>query len=81
MADVKYGALSTPTDYQSEMADIQRRRLLAQALQQQGMEGMGGTEMVGGWAIPKSPMEGLGKAAQQLSGAYQQKQLMEEEKQ
>ena len=81
MAQPNYGALSAPTDYQSELADIKRRQMLAQALQEQGMQPSGGTEMVGGWAIPKSPFEGLGKAAQQLSGAYQQNQLRKEEKQ
>ena len=80
MAEPKYGALSAPTDFSTELADIQRRKLLAQALQEQGMQPLGQTEMVGGWAIPRSPMEGLGKAAQQISGAYQQKELKDQEK-
>lgn len=75
-----YGALSGPTDYQSELADIKRRQMLAQALQEQGMQGLGPTEQVGGWAIQKSPLEGLAKAAQTGVGAYQQKELLGEQR-
>jgi hypothetical protein len=78
MAGIQQVSFTSP--YSAEEADIQRRRAMAEALQAQGQQGLGPTEMVGGWAIPKSPWEGLGKAAQQVSGAYQQKQLRGEEK-
>ena len=65
--------------YAVELQDIERRRRLAEALQQQGLQPMGGTEMAGGWAIPRSPMEGVGKLAQALVGAYGQKRTKEEE--
>lgn len=61
-----------PTDYAAQQAQIDRQRKYAELLQQQGLEGTGQTDMVGGWAIPKSHWEGIGKLAQSLSGAYQQ---------
>lgn len=74
-----YGAFSG-NDYTLELSDIERRKKLAQALQEQGMAPAGGTETVGGWAIRKSPLEGLSKAMQQGLGAYQQQKLMGREK-
>ncbi len=68
------------SDYTSEQADIERRRKMAELLQQQGQTPMGPTESVGGWAIQKSPLEGLGKMLQSYSGAKGQKQATEEEK-
>ncbi len=68
------------SDYTSEQADIERRRKMAELLQQQGQTPMGPTESVGGWAIQKSPLEGLGKMLQSYSGARGQKQATEEEK-
>ena len=75
-----YGAFSQPNDFSLELADLERRRQLAQALQAQGQSPLGQTETVGGWAIPKSPLEGLAKIAQSASGAYQQNKLTEQEK-
>jgi hypothetical protein len=75
-----YGAFTSANDYSTQLADIERRRKLAEMLQAEGMKPLGDTEMVGGWAIPKSPMEGLGKAAQQISGAYQQQKITEDER-
>ena len=66
--------LSFSDPYASEQADIERRLRLAQALQAQGAEGLGPTEMVGGFAVKKSPFEGLAKVAQQGLGAYQERQ-------
>lgn len=72
ISNVGFGA---PNDYSVEMADIERRRRLAEALQAQGMAPMGGTEMAGGWAIKKSPFEGLGKIAQAYAGASQHDEI------
>lgn len=75
MAGMK--AVSFTDPYAQEQEEIERTRRLAEAMQAQGQQGLGGTEVVGGWAIPKSPWEGAGKAAQQIFGAYQGKQANE----
>ncbi len=72
--------LNMPTDYSVEMEQLLRRRKLAELMQQQGMQPDGPTETITGWAIPRSPMEGLGKAAQQMSGAYQSGQVDSKQK-
>jgi hypothetical protein len=57
--------------YSAEQMSILRRQKLAEALQQQGMQMPTGTETApGGWAIKRSPMEGIGKISQQMAGAY-----------
>lgn len=73
-------AVSFTNPYSAEEDDIARRRRMAEALQAQGSSGLGPTETVGGWAIPKSPWEGLGKVAQSASGAYQEKQADRQQK-
>lgn len=72
--------LSFSDPYAVEQSEIERKRRLAEALQAQGAQGLGPTEMVGGWAIQKSPWEGAAKLAQSLSGAYQEKQAAGEMK-
>ncbi len=67
-----------------EMQDIARKRKLAEALtvqNAQGLSSLGDTQMVGGWAIPKSPWESVGSLGQALSGAYGEQKLNEREKQ
>ncbi|MDO8703392.1 MAG: hypothetical protein Q7J84_00450, partial [Sulfuricaulis sp.] len=56
------------TDYAAEQEDIARRRAFAQAMQQQGAQPMGPTETVGGWAVKRSPLEGMAKMLQAYSG-------------
>ena len=75
MPAIKQVSFTTP--YSAEEAEIMQRRKLAELLQARGQEPLGDTQVVGGWAIPRSPMEGVGKMAQQISGAYQQKQATE----
>ena len=75
MAGIQKVSFTSP--YSEEEADIARRRRMAELLQARGMEPAGETQMVGGWAIPKSPWEGVGKMAQSLSGAYQQQKATE----
>lgn len=58
MASVSFQA---PTDYAAEQEQIARSRKYAELLQAQSMEAQGPTETVGGWAIRKSPLEGLAK--------------------
>lgn len=73
-------SFQAPTDYSAELEAIARRRKYAEALQQQGMQPVGETETVGGWAIPRSPLEGLAKALQQGLGSYKQSQLDKEQR-
>ena len=75
MPGIKKVSFTSP--YGAEEAEIERRQRLAEILRQQGMQPLGPTETIGGWAVKKSPMEGLGRAAQQISGAYQENQATE----
>lgn len=64
-------------EYGAEQADIERRRAYAQALQAQGAQPLGPTEMAGGWAVKRSPLEGLAKMLQAYSGRKGQEQATE----
>jgi len=72
MADANTGGLSylDITDPQGALQNalIQRRMAIAQALLQQGLEPMGGTQMAGQVAIRNSPVQGLAKALQTYAG-------------
>lgn len=57
-------------DLASEQVQVMRQQQLADLLRRQGMEPMGPTEMVGGWAVKKSPLEAVAKLAQALGGSY-----------
>src|SRR5687767_703496 len=59
-----------PPDLAVQQQQLTRQQLLADALRKQALEPQGGTEMVGGWAVKKSPFEGLSKIAQALSSRY-----------
>lgn len=72
--------ISFQSPYDAEAQEIERRRQMAQALQQQGMTPMGGTETIGGWAIKKSPLEGLAKMLQAYSGRKGQDEAGERQK-
>lgn len=72
-----YGALS---DYNVEQSNIERARKYAELMQAQGAAPIGQTEMVGGWALKKSPFEGLAKVAQSVAGGYGQFQADERQK-
>ena len=69
--------VSFTSPYGAEEAEIERRRQMAQLLQQQGQTPLGPTETVGGWAVRRSPLEGLNKAVQQGAGAWQESQATE----
>ena len=66
--------------YSAEQADIERRRAYAQALQAQGAQPLGPTEMVGGWAVKRSPLEGLAKMLQAYGGRRGQEDASEAQK-
>lgn len=59
-------------DAQAEADKIARRRQMAQALLEQGMTPLGGTEMVSGMAVRRSPLEGIAKLAQAYVGKSEQ---------
>lgn len=63
-----------PPDMAIQQQQLDRQKLMADMLRKQAMEPSGGTEMVSGWAVQKSPMEGLAKIAQALGGKYMDKQ-------
>jgi len=63
-----------PPDVAVQQQQLDRQKLMAEMLRKQAMEPAGGTEMVSGWAVKKSPLEGVAKLAQALSGHYMGKQ-------
>lgn len=68
-----------PTDYTVEQNQVLRQQQLADLLRKQAMEQGGGTEMVSGWAVKKSPLEGASKIAQALGAHYVQNQTDEKQ--
>lgn len=72
--------LTTPNPYATDLAAIERRRRIAELMQQQSIQPLPVNQMAGGWAVPLSPMQGLGKIAQGISGSYQQSRADEEAK-
>jgi hypothetical protein len=57
-------------DLVAQQTKLMRSQAMADLLRQQSMEPSEGTEIVGGWAIPKSPLAGLSKLAQALGSNY-----------
>ena len=57
-------SFTTPgTDYGVELGQIERKRALAQAIQQQSMQETP-QQTAGGWVVPSSPLQGAAKMAQ-----------------
>ena len=54
----------------SEHAAIARRQRIADMLMQQSQEPLDTNQMAGGYVVPISPLAGVAKVAQALSGAY-----------
>jgi len=67
------------TDQLTQQALLQRRLDLANALTQQGMTPMEGTQMAGQVAIKNSPLQGIAKIAQILGGNYTANNLMRQQ--
>lgn len=61
-------SFQAPTDAAAEAEQIARSRKYAELMQQQSMQPMGDTQMAGGWAIRRSPLEGLAKMLQAYGG-------------
>jgi len=60
------------TPYSTEQQSILRQQQLADLLRKQSLDPMGDTQMVGGWAVKRSPMEGAAKLAQALGANFAQ---------
>jgi len=57
-------------NYQDEQSAIARRQRIAEMLMAQGAEPLETNQVAGGYVVPVSPLAGIAKVAQQLSGAY-----------
>ena len=66
-------------DIAVQQRQLQRQQQLAELLRAQALQPTGGTEMVGGWAIPNSPAKPLEKLAQALLARHVQGQADEQE--
>lgn len=56
-------SFTTPNDYSVEQGQIERKRALAQALQQQSMQDIP-QQTAGGWVVRNSPLQGAARMAQ-----------------
>lgn len=59
-------------DIATEQMQLARRQQLADLLKQQALAPSGNTEVIGGWAVKKSPLEGISKIAQALMAGKSQ---------
>lgn len=57
-------------DIAQEQQQLSRRQQMADLLRKQSLDPVGNTEVINGWAVKKSPLEGLSKMAQALSANY-----------
>lgn len=79
MATLPQNVSLTAPQYQADLADIERKRRLAEALQGQSMQDIP-TQTAGGWTVPISPLQGVAKLAQAYIGAKGQQAANEREK-
>lgn len=82
MPNVRSVSFNTPGGYEylAEQEAIEERRRLAESLRTQGQSPFPGTETVGGWAIRRSPWEGVAKVVQSGAGAYHADQAKQEQR-
>lgn len=66
-------------DIAAQQMQLARQQQMADALKQQSMTPLGPTDMVGGWAVRKSPLEGIAKLAQALAGSTLQSKADEKQ--
>ncbi len=79
MPNVNSISLTAPTDYGVELQSADRRRRLAELLQQQGLQPTE-QQTAGGYVIPTAPTQHLAKLAQVLAGTLGQNRADEKEK-
>lgn len=66
MATTKDVSMTTPVQFQPELQSIERRRRMAEMLQQQALQQDQGQTVPGGIYVPPSPIQGVAKLAQAL---------------
>lgn len=69
MPNIQQVSFTSP--YAADEAEILRRQQMAQALQAQSMQPLGDTQMAGGVAIRRSPLEGLAQMGKAASASAQ----------
>lgn len=57
-------------DIATQQTQLTRQQQLADMLRNQALAPDGGTQVINGWAVRKSPLEGVSKMAQALMGGY-----------
>lgn len=72
------GFSSPGFDYGADIADTERKRALAQALQNQSLQNEGGTQVINGWAVPQRM--NFNKLGEALVGGYGQKKASEDQR-
>lgn len=72
--------VNTFTDYGAEQQEIDRRRKMAELLQQQAMQPIQNEPMAGGYVVPTSWTHGLAKLLQGGAAGYEEKMLGERQK-
>ncbi len=77
MADIN---LTAPTDFTAQAADIERRRKMAEMMQQQSLSNIDQQPNAGGWTVPISPFQAAAKMAQGYVGAMGQRRATQEQR-
>ena len=72
--------MPTNIDFQTEQDALSRRMQIAEALRNGGLAPLGPTEVVGGVAVKKSPLEGLSKIVQAYFGAKNVQSITDEQR-
>lgn len=67
-------------DYDQEQAQLQQRLKVMEALQTGALAPMGPTEVIGGYAVKRSPLEALSKVAQAYFAGKQIKSINDEQR-
>ena len=57
-------------DIATQQMQLARQQQLADMLRQQALQPSGATQMVSGWAVKNSPLQGIAKIAEALGGSY-----------
>lgn len=63
----------------AEQAAITRRQKIAEMMMEQGQQPLETNNVAGGYVVPVSPLAGIGKVIQQMSGAYLGKKADEQQ--
>jgi len=69
MAQLKPMSFTAPTDYSAEQERLTRQQVLADRLRQQADQPYPQGQMLGGWYVPTSPLEGVAKVLRAYTAA------------